>query len=472
MGVCLCSLDIKEAYTALGRWANGEPQIYASVICGGVVVYEETKTVSKIRSYKVEGTPITLFHQVKDDYYAIVLIDNYQKEEPFVVKDSEFIQLPSLDSSDTYDSPPRAPLVIQDSNVVVRNVTFVENTGFQAGAIYLQLSSAGEAVRDTLVVDIIDSNFTSNQGDTGGAIVVDGFPFVVVEACEFTVNSPNAVTYIGTVEEKLFILGSFFVGTKEGDSGKYAGVTGDGPGLLYVEDTSFKGHYRQTGGAISWKNTKSGDVAGVAVLRSAFEGNTAAVSGGAIYAGQQVVLAVRGSQFEGNEAVFGGAIQLLGAIMADISHTEFSANKGNSKGGAIMQNTPNVDLGYIVLTNVQFYDNQSPAGVGGACSIEGGNLTMSSCSLWRNTAMKAGGALFAGASNSLQINDTTFESNSAAQASGGAISAGAMNAGLVKSLTISNSTFTNNTAAKPCDVSNRHWHLSISALCIKHWYFA
>lgn len=460
--VCKNSLDIRGAKSGGRRKAaNGEPEIYASVTCGGSLLYNDTKRVSEIVPVAVEGTPMTLFPRLQN-YSAMVLISEYQEEDYFVVKNSEFVAVPSLESSDEYNGQVRAPLLIQDSNVLVHNVTFARNTGFQAGAVYLQLSQDGEAVRDKLGVHISACRFESNEGGIGGAIVMDGFPSVVVRNCNFTTNDPEGVKYTGKVGEKLSILGCTFSGNKDVDTGRYGGVFGNGPGLLTVEGSTFQGNEGKKGGAIYWENKVSEGAAAVAVNGSIFEDNQATSAGGAIFIGAQTALTIFDTHFKKNKADEGGAIQLMGATVTDIRKTKFETNVGELEGGAIFfresepsffQSTDKDSSGGIVLTNVQFIENQSPSGKGGACSFQGGALKMSSCLLRGNMAEDTGGALFAGASDSLLITNSTFESNSVTQDSGGAISAGAEGTGAVKKLIISNSIFRNNTASTPCDVS-------------------
>jgi len=164
---------------------------------------------------------------------------------------------------------------------------------------------------------------------------------------------------------------------------------GQGNAVSVAELTFRKGSSADGGGAIKMKGGK---------LRLAdcnFIGNSAATSGGAVYAGNCEWLKVENCRFEENTA--GSTTQGGGAIYGGVR---------------------------ISVVNTSFWKNE--ASYGGAVYCAATN-TFVNCSVFKNSAWQTGGGIYSGGSNdmvavincTLQANSANCQENSAANYDGG-----------------------------------------------------
>jgi predicted outer membrane repeat protein len=194
------------------------------------------------------------------------------------------------------------------------------------------------------------------------------------------------------------------------------------------------------------------------------QGGQSSGSGGAVYVGQNVALALQNVAFTGNSARNGGAVYAAwGAPTLSVSQCSFSANSAQSAGGAIytyaapsISNTTfsansamaggaifDVSLGSsgplpgTIAASV--FSGNSATAIGGAVWTQS-PLTITGSSLTGNSSSGDGGAIFA-VSSLLSLSYDTL-SNNAASGNGGAIASMGLNT------TISTSTISGNTAQR------------------------
>ena len=250
-----------------------------------------------------------------------------------------------------------------------------------------QLGGAIAATVNT-TLEIQDTNFTHNIALQGGAIDIDRSPFLRVTDCQFENNHvEHLLTGLG---------GAIYAGH---------GIT------VEIQGTSFTGNNVWQRGAIEVDLLSY-----LWVTNCTFENNSAVSIAGAIYDGSKAVLEINGSYFSNNSADEGGAMNIQMQSNLSLNYCTFNYNSATVDGGAILVMS-NVKL-KVGKTN--FTDN-SAARLGGALLTD----TEAECHIeWsvfnRNAAKtKAGGAVYVVSNSSLQLENTNFINNNAAD--GGAI---------------------------------------------------
>lgn len=366
---------------------------------------------------------------------------------------------------------------VRDGILTVDNSTFARNKATTSSGVI-------ETFTRNNTLKISNSTFSENEAPTYGAFGIFGISDHTITNSHFTGNKAN---YTGTAEDKdgdhgdggaiflgskarLTVTGSdFTANSASADGGAIATRTnlqdqsqsalkianssfkqntaGDRGGAIYsnissnvISDTSFNSNSARLGGAIfNDDKDKASNVAKLELINSTFTGNTAGSAGGAIYnagriskvsnvifedntsnsragaidnidedgKGPGTIEAIENSKFIGNKALpsQGGAIRNQGTINS-ITNTLFEANAALN-GGAI-NNGAKGEIGKI--TNSQFIGNES-SGWGGAITN----------------------------SNLITIEQSEFNSNSAAGGVGGAIANNE-----IGSITITNTQFVNN----------------------------
>ena len=144
----------------------------------------------------------------------------------------------------------------------------------------------------------------------------------------------------------------------------------------------------------------------------------------------------------------GGAVTLWGmgtgqdTLTKSISDSEFDSNSSDGNGGAvgIYKNTAFTTLGSTTFTTVKFEGNTADEN-GGAIFAEAEKLAINKNDFKNNKAGGYGGAIFITRSSELDVKDSVFTENYAAE-SGGAIASGTSS----KSMTITSTRFINNAA--------------------------
>lgn len=213
------------------------------------------------------------------------------------------------------------------------------------------------------------------------------------------------------------------------------------------------------------------------ITGTTFENNKAGSWGGAIFAGQYYALdghgvTISGSQFNGNEAGnYGGAIASQYTAL-NVADTTFSGNKAGLRGGAIIVQGDATDADYAGSATIEnsAFNGNAAGQIGGAIYAENTALSVTGTSFTDNTVAvdgkdNAGGAMYINNTNTeivATIKDSTFTNNTAGYTAdvsspsdivwsdGGAIAyAGGV-------LNIDNTQFVSNSAAQGGAISQRH----------------
>ena len=328
------------------------------------------------------------------------------------------------------------------------NVVF-ENNGYNTsgdvawsggGAIYLDTDT--ENVAEMTIGS--GTRFSGNvAGSLGGAIYA-GDSRTEITGTTFENNKAGswggaifAGQYYALDGHGVTISGSQFNGN---EAGNYGGAIASQYTALNVADTTFSGNKAGLqGGAIFVQGDASDtDYAGSATIEnSAFSGNAAGQIGGAIYV-QNAALSISGTTFDGNTVAVDGKGNSGGALYIN--------NSGETVATVKDSTFTNNTAGYTADVN-------SPSDIvwsdGGAIAYAGGVLNIDNTQFVSNSAAQ-GGAISQQhtndpghtATDTLNITNSAFTGNMAN--AGGAISA-------MRTVTISDSSFTGNTAVGDTD---------------------
>jgi CSLREA domain-containing protein len=165
--------------------------------------------------------------------------------------------------------------------------------------------------------------------------------------------------------------------------------------------------------------------------------NGSATDGGAISVAG--ALRVTNCSFVGNEANYGGAIYASGGASLQFTNSIFDGNTAAVSGGAIYNEA---GLGQLIVTTTTFHSNQAAGGNGGAIDNVGSTTQIDRSTFDDNTALGFGGAI--NNTHNLTVTSSTFSQNgTAATTDGGAISNGSGGG-----FNITNSTFAGNMGGK------------------------
>lgn len=328
------------------------------------------------------------------------------------------------------------------------NVVF-ENNGYNASGD-VAWSSGGAIYLDTDTKNVAEmtigsgTRFSGNvAGSLGGAIYA-GDSRTEITGTTFENNKAGswggaifAGQYYALDGHGVTISGSQFNGN---EAGNYGGAIASQYTALNVADTTFSGNKAGLqGGAVYVQGDASGaDYAGSATIEnSAFNGNAAGEIGGAIYA-ENAGLSITGTTFDSNTVAVDGMENRGGAMYINNTNTEIV---DTIKDSTFTNNT----AGYTA-------DVSSPSDIvwsdGGAIAYGGGVLNIDNTQFVSNSAAQ-GGAISQRhttpdhtATDALNITNSEFTGNMAN--AGGAISA-------MRTVTISDSSFNGNTAVSDTD---------------------
>ena len=190
----------------------------------------------------------------------------------------------------------------------------------------------GGAISNEGTVHIFDSQFAGNFADAqGGAIYNEG---------------------------ELYISNSTF-------NHNYAGYGGaiQTSGVAHIESATFINNVAEYGGGAidsGVVDTSALNDPELAIMNSAFRGNSAGWGGGAILA--EHALSISGSVFSRNAAADGGALYSWGQITVDITNSTFAHNEAEEDGGAIYDDGAALDGDVLTLVHVTFASNSALSG--------------------------------------------------------------------------------------------------------------
>ena len=261
------------------------------------------------------------------------------------------------------------------SQLLVTNCVFENNFAGGGGAIAAQQSA---------IIDIQETTFVSNTAlKYGGAIVIIQQVDLRITNCLFDDNTCQSFGGAIASADNIALDIHWTNFTRNSVLLQGGAIHIESNSHLRVTDCSLEDNHAGQGGAIA------GGVDTVLEINgSYFSENSASGVAGAILSGNNVTLNIQGTCFVGNKALnFGGAIAVQYNATLTVRKTNFVRNKAASaEAGAI-------DVGYqayLRVRNCVFDENFSQGGGGAINGAENITLDIRETNFTRNTAAQGG----------------------------------------------------------------------------------
>lgn len=318
-----------------------KPEEWQAILASGILPLDLDSTLEIYKSVTIDGENLTGSDKAKitkgvqfsgDNAFRVILIDS---------SDPDTVKLANMTVQDgmTLDGENGGAILITNGSVVIDQSVFLDNHANNGlgGAIYV---SAGTSL------EVSESGFNTNNADNAGAIYVDG-----------------SVT----------IKDSTFVGNEVNGEGGAIFITEDATAVISasVFETNSTTHDTLSHGAAI-------HIEGSAEISdSTFNNNTAAGNGGAISIAEGAVGKLKNDLFFENNAQNGGAIYNAGTLTASSISTFDKAGKGTTgnsatvSGGAIYNDAD----GIATVSDSKFLYNTATAN-GGAIYNDGAMLVL------------------------------------------------------------------------------------------------
>lgn len=289
----------------------------------------------------------------------------------------------------------------------IDNNIFNDNTATSGGAIY-QFEGTS--------TNIGNSNFTNNKatnttnGD-GGALYLDTLNTgSQVTLTNLNFNANDAGRYGGSIyiEGDDTLTNIEITNSTSGDSG---GAIFNNNGNLKIDNLTTTNTKSTKGGVIYSKSHL--DIKNSLFTLSLADGTTG--TGGVIFLETGEILKVTDTKMYNNTAnTIGGAIYTNPNSNVEIIRSEFISNKADTGGAATISEGSSINI-----VNTLFQLNNALAATennvgGGALVISGaGTTSISNSRFINNSAVRRAGAMYVGKDNSLTLEDSLFENNTA-----------------------------------------------------------
>ena len=292
----------------------------------------------------------------------------------------------------------------------VHDSTFRGNNATDYGGAIYWVAYTGE---------IYNSEFTQNNARWGGGIYFNGRS-ANTNVVNSTFKSNSAVKNGGAIECNASNIGIYNLTFEDNIAGEYGAALCreiEATGGHGTNNTFIRNHAGISGAALAWMG-----VTDIHIVDYKFRDNTAENSGGAIFIdeGSNNDI-IENCTFEGNHITNmsvnhnGGAIDCRGENLT-IDYVDFT-NNGAYTGGAIYMGSNSKN---IRIFDSNFTENYA-MGDGGALGLKAESLSINNTIFKSNTAVRNGGAVYAGGNGTNNsIRYTTFEGNGAGD-HGGAI---------------------------------------------------
>ena len=249
----------------------------------------------------------------------------------------------------------------------IRNCTFMGNQALRGAAIFAAFYSG--------VLEITESSFTGNTGETGSALYLNHFytlripTYVSISDCYFQGNSPGYAVIIEgySVSNEVYSHNNRF----DRGTGAYTVTSGK-----LVEANSVMQDQSAEIGAVMIARVNAEVELSNATIRS----NTAANKGGAFVISAQSVLRIRDCSLTNNSAGgFGGVIYADRDSVVSVDSATFAYNSAQEVGSVVF-----IAPGVLTVTHSVFYDNY--AGEFGSVVLNFCTAVFQNVSMWNNTS--------------------------------------------------------------------------------------
>ena len=290
------------------------------------------------------------------------------------------------------------------SSLTVRSSNFTNNLGANLTTFGRPCCAGAIEVPDAngSSLDIFDSSFSNNIGNgNGGAL--NWFVLRFSDQASPPVRIANSTFTMNSVQD--------------GNSG--GAVYVEGPDAVSIESSTFTMNSAPvgngSGGAVFVRNVTTE----FTIADSIFSENDAALEGGAVFVRNVTTgFTITGSTFVGNEATDnGGALSSAGPV--EIADSRFSSNTAGGDGGAVAFES---STGDAAVSSTIFSENSAGSFGGCVSATEIASLQISDSDFTENSAFAAGGLFATGIVGSTDILGCEFRDNTAFTV-GGAVQA-------------------------------------------------
>lgn len=347
--------------------------------------------------------------------YAAMYNDGRSGVFPFTIDNCHFEDNVAVDATTTTNVATGGAIFNATTTSLIKNCTFLNNSGHAGGGIYLSGTVAGNK-------NIIENcTFEGNKATPGAS----------------TSATRGGALY--TFKANYEVRNSTFKKSTAGTSGGH--LHNADSSLFYYSKCRFEGGQASFGGAAS--NYNAGDVGTYEDCE--FVNNTAATSGGAITTGFTANVTLKNCLVETNSARSGGGlfVQNTNSKLTVLGSSLLSNNADNNGGGI------NVSASIPLVVDQCLFSGNA-ATTGGAISFSDdtfnlGTLVIRNTSIQNNFANTQGAGLNISNTNAQIENCLIFSNVNSGAGAGGAISNNA--SGSSSPLTLLNCTIADNTAA-------------------------
>ena len=318
-----------------------------------------------------------------------------------------------------------AVIYITNGSVYTSSCLYSNNRASYGGVMYAEASS----------INSLNSYYTNNSAQIGGAFYLSQSS-LQTSHCYYSNNT--AVQLGGAIAQ----------------SGE--AITP----VIYIVNDYYSYNYAEFGGAMSLVGGS------ISISGSSFYNNNAS-SGGAITT-SHAVLSIADTDFTSNTANRGGALYCEDTSLS-LLRSNYTSNQAR-QGGAI-----NINDGISVTCSNGYFVSNIAFSIGGAISIDTGNVSSTGCHFKQNQARYQGGAIVIVDGNMSSINSLYSENAAGFSAGGGAIYVG------TGSVSTSGSNYTSNLggaiyikhegsiySSASCYASNINTGYAGGALCIRN----
>ena len=232
-----------------------------------------------------------------------------------------------------------------ESSLTIDRCIFANNTAYQGGALYMDISRHRYTLSRPSSCTIYRSVFINNQAiSRGGAISADGNVSIVDSIFGYN-TAPQCAVFANIMissrqqlqqfESSIFLYNQATNSTAEDDNVQYlGGVACLRDSSLAVNNCTFSHNTAKDSGGVFHAEDSN-----ITISRSSFHNNSAEIDGGVLYTYLlSSIFVLTECSFTNNRAGDDGGVIYIGKTRStlDISRSSFSHNVANDRGGAII----------------------------------------------------------------------------------------------------------------------------------------
>ena len=279
-------------------------------------------------------------------------------------------------------------LVLNETNIVIRNSSFISNTvgsyfSIVAGIRSIDVCVGGAIFSTQSNVTVVESNFVGNSAEIGGAIYIHQLSNITITNSTFFKNRATNAKFDTQCSDSVLDRNAWTENFKHCSGGVIAMFTS----RLTISHSTFSNNTSECGdGGAGALSVQQDSVA--TIDNCEFLNNTVNGFGGAIIVDRRSSATVDTSTFYYNSANEGGVIYVVLDSIMVVSDSKFVNNSANVRGGVVALDRTSQ------LTNrgSQFINNR--AATGGALSAVRSTVNLTDGIFSTNQATESGGAIY------------------------------------------------------------------------------